>query len=87
MLETINQPLLHLIDLTNFRFVDPLLHFSPNVVINWVRIRAVEGHSSDEINAVPVVPEGDCLARSVRSIVLPENKEPPQISRMANSKL
>ena len=45
LLETmpdIHQPLLQFINAMNFRLVDPLLHFSTNLVVNRVHIWAVE---------------------------------------------
>ena len=33
----INQMLPQFIDIMNFRLVDPLLHYFPNVVVNWVQ--------------------------------------------------
>ena len=54
LLETmpdIHQPPLQLTDVTNFRLVDPLLHYSPNFVINWVQSWAAGCQRSVEMNA------------------------------------
>ena len=69
--------LLQLIDVMNCCLAEPLLHFSPNSVINWAQMCTVGSHRVwyNEIGCLPFH-KPDCFASSVcRNTVLLENKE------------
>jgi len=47
----VNQTLLQVVHILDFRLVDTLLHYAPDFVVNWFRSGLFGGHKSGEINA------------------------------------